>query len=115
MDVAEHLRAALAAAKVKQVDVARALGLTPKHINQILLGHVRPRTDLAQLIAAQAGYELVLIPAGHSCDSGHDLLERARLNTELAELKVDARMWETRAKAAEQTLARIRVTLKEPK
>lgn len=111
--VLSDLRSALEAAGVKQTHVARELGLTPKHINQILLGKARPRFELVQQIAALAGVEVVLLPVGHSCDAVHDLLERAVLNTELAELRVNAPIWEARARAAEMKLTAIRAALKE--
>lgn len=51
-------RAAMRLGDVRQYELAAQLGITPKHLNQVLKGHVRLTVDMAEQIVAELGYDL---------------------------------------------------------
>lgn len=55
---AADARAAMRIAAVWQYELAGRLGVTPKHLNQLLKGKVRLRLDHAEAIADALGYDL---------------------------------------------------------
>lgn len=51
-------RAALRLTDVRQYELAAQLGVTPKHMNQLLKGKVRMTVDYAEAIADALGFDL---------------------------------------------------------
>lgn len=110
-ELRKALRHALKAAGIRQAHAAQALGITPKHISQMLTGKCGLSLHWAQQIAAITGHRIDLVPADREQTSGQKLLAEAALNTELAELRVDNQALRTQAKKAVRAFSRIRVAL----
>jgi transcriptional regulator with XRE-family HTH domain len=59
-DVREQIRLALRIAGVCQAELARRLGLSEKHISQLLTGRSAISLDMAERILDAVGYTLVV-------------------------------------------------------
>jgi transcriptional regulator with XRE-family HTH domain len=69
-DLRDQVRAAIAAARISQAEIARRLNLTPKHLSHMLTGRATLTLGWAEAIAAVCGLRIVISLA-------HDTLEVA--------------------------------------
>ena len=59
-----EVRARLKARHVTQASLAAYLGITPKHVNQVLRGHVTGSPDLLARMAEAVGLQIAIIVTG---------------------------------------------------
>ena len=59
-EVREQIRLALRITDVSQAELGRRLGISPKHISQMLTGRVAISLDMAERILSAVGYTLVV-------------------------------------------------------